>query len=138
LSKITGGDGEHKPMQKVRFAAGESLFNEGDPSDRCFKIVSGMVDIRLEVTGMMTRGRVETIASCGAGEIVGEMSVIDGAPRSASAIATEPTECLAFTAEEILDVLQNDPREAMAYVRTLIKRIRQGNKKMSLASGRHG
>jgi len=125
-------------MQKVQFAVGEALFNEGDPSDRCFKIVSGNVEIRLVVRGMMVRGRAETIASCGPGEIVGEMSVIDGAPRSASAVATEPTECLTFTEAEILDILQNDPQEAMAYVRTLIKRIRQGNKKMALPAGRQG
>jgi len=125
-------------MQKVKFMPGEALFREGDPSDYCFKILSGKVDIQLEIPGVMKRGRRETIASCGAGELIGEMSVIDGGPRSASAVAAEPTECLAFTADEILKVLQSDPNEALAYVRTLIRRIRDNNRKLSFPASRAG
>jgi len=125
-------------MQKVKFQTGEALFREGDPSESCFKILSGAVEIMLDVPGVMKRGRRDTIARCGPGELIGEMSVIDGGPRSASAVAIEPTECMAFTAEEILDVLQDDPSEALAYVRTLIRRLRENNRKLSFPSGRTG
>ena len=71
------------------------------------------------------------IATCGAGEIIGEMGVIEESPRSASAVAIEPTLCKSYTAAEIISLLQDDPQEAMAYVRTLIRRIRHSTKKMS-------
>jgi CRP-like cAMP-binding protein len=120
-------------MQEVRFRKGETIFAEGDSSEHCYKIVSGKVEIFVAIRGVLKRGRTETIAICGAGDIIGEMSVIDGGVRSASAIATEPTVCMAFTAKEILDVLQNDPQEALSYVRMLINRLRRSNRKLSSA-----
>jgi CRP-like cAMP-binding protein len=115
-------------MQEVRFSKGETIFLEGDPSTHCYKIISGAVDIILNVPGMLRRHETEKIATCGPGEIIGEMSVIDGSPRSASAVAAEPTVCTSFTSEEIIDLLQNNPKEAMAYVRILIERVRHSNK----------
>ncbi len=125
-------------MKEVRFEAGETIFAEGNPSDHCFRIRSGKVDIRLGVPGVMKRGRSETIATCGPGELIGEMSVIDQAPRSATAVAVEATVCEAFTAEEVLHLLETNPEQALNYVRTLIRRIRQSNRKLSWAASRSG
>jgi CRP-like cAMP-binding protein len=118
-------------MQEVQFREGETIFSEGDPSTHCYKIISGKVDILLKTPGLMRRGQTKTIATCGVGEIIGEMSVIDEGPRSASAVAVEPTVCMTFTSQEIIDRLQNDPQEALAYVRILIQRVRQSNRKIS-------
>lgn len=120
-------------MQTLRFPAGETIFTEGDPSTDCYKIVSGEVEIRLTLPNVMRRSQGDVIAHAGPGEIIGEMGAIDGGPRSATAIASRPTVCEVFTAEEILELLQNDPEEALAYVRTLIQRIRHANRKVSLA-----
>ena len=117
-------------MRDVKFGEGERIFAEGDPSDCCYRIVSGRAEIRLNVPGVMKRGRSKTIAVCGPGELIGEMSVIDAAPRSATAIAIEPSVCQAYTAEEILQLLENDPEEALSYVRTLIRRIRDSNRRV--------
>ncbi len=118
-------------MQKVKFEAGEMIFAEGDPSDHCYKIVSGKVEIKLDVPGMMKRDRKETVATCGPGEVIGEMSVIERGARSASAVAVEPTVCNAYTAQEILHALESNPREAIAYIKTLIRRIRHTNRRVS-------
>lgn len=125
-------------MKEVRFEAGETIFAEGDPSDHCYRIRSGAVEIRLRVPGVMKRGRSETIATCGPGELIGEMSVIDQAPRSASAVAVEATVCEAFTADEVLHLLETNPEEALKYVRTLIRRVRHSNRKLSWAASRGG
>jgi len=125
-------------MQEVRFRKGERIFSEGDPSDHCFKIISGKVEILLAMKGLMKRGRTETVATCGPGDMLGEMSVIDGGRRSASAVAVEPTVCTAYTAEEILHVLTSDPNEALAYVRMLINRLRRTNRKISWGSRNMG
>ncbi len=118
-------------MQKVKFQAGETIFAEGDPSDHCYKIVSGKVEITLDVPGMMARGRKETVATCGPGEVIGEMSVIESGTRSASVVAIEPTVCNAYTAQEILHALETNPQEAIAYIKTLIRRIRETNRRVS-------
>ena len=125
-------------MQEVRFRAGEMIFAEGDPSDHGFKIKSGKVEISLHLPGMLKRGRKEVLHVAGPGDIIGEMSVIEKGPRSASAMALEPTVCVAFTAEEILDVLEHDPHEALAYIRTLIRRLRHTNKTVTMSAGRRG
>ncbi|HSF94856.1 MAG TPA: cyclic nucleotide-binding domain-containing protein [Thermohalobaculum sp.] len=125
-------------MQEVRFRVGETIFAEDDPSDHGFKIVSGKVEISLHVPGTLKRGRKEVVHTAGPGEIIGEMSVIEKGPRSATAVAIEPTVCLAFTAEEILDVLEHDPHQALAYIRTLIRRLRHTNKAVSMSAARRG
>jgi len=125
-------------MREVEFRQGETLFREGDASEQCFKILSGSVEIRVGLAGLMRRDRSERIAVCGPGELIGEMSVIDKAPRSATAIALERTRCLAFTEAEIIEVLENDPQEALSYVRTLIHRLRHSNKQISMSAARRG
>ncbi len=124
-------------MEEVRYRKGETIFIEGDPSTHCYKIISGKVDIILNIPGLLRRGKTERIATCSPGEIVGGMSLVDGGPRSASAVAVEPTVCTVNTSQEFIDLLQNDPDEALAYVRNLIQRVRQSNRKVSWCSRRH-
>ena len=125
-------------MQEVSFREGEVVFSEGDQSTHCYKIISGKVEITLNVAGVMRRGQTQTVATCGAGELIGEMSLIDNGPRSASAVAIEPTICMAYTSDEIISLLENDPQEALGYVRTLIHRLRQSNRKMPWPNSQRG
>ena len=125
-------------MHEVRYEAGERIFLEGDPSEHGYRIVSGTVDIYLNLPGTLKRGRQEKVHTAGPGEIIGEMSVIEKGPRSASAVAATPAVCIAFSAEEILDVLEHDPHAALKYIRTLIKRVRTSNKTISHTASRRG
>jgi len=65
-----------------------------------------------------------TLAELGPGECFGEMSVIDGQPRSASAVAIEPTTCLFLSALEFRDALQAEPKIAVNLLRVLSLRLR--------------
>lgn len=125
-------------MHEVQFQKGEVIFSEGDAAEHCYRIVSGRVDIAIEVRGVMRRRQREVVATCGPGQFIGEMSLIAGGPRSASAVAAEPTVCLAYSAAEIVEVLERDPKEALAYVRMLIQRLRRSTRKMSLPGARRG
>ena len=122
-------------MQEVHFREGEVIFSEGDVGEHCFKIVSGKVDIVVNVPRVLKRGHGETVATAGPGEFVGDMSVIQRGPRSASAVAVEPTVCMAYTADEIVDLLESDPKEALAYARLMIQRLRNTNRRMSWIAG---
>ena len=76
-----------------------------------------------------------TIAAFGPDEIFGEMGCIDGSPRSASAVALEPTTCVVYSADEFATFLESSPAEAIKYVRTLAQRLRHSNE-AAAAGGR--
>jgi CRP-like cAMP-binding protein len=111
---------------QMQYKAGERIFAEGDPSYYCYQIVRGKVDIVLS-----PGGRREVIATLGPGEVFGEMGVIDSGPRSATAIAAEDTECVVFGALDLLDQFDEDPATTIEVMRTLIKRLRQSNRRYS-------
>jgi CRP-like cAMP-binding protein len=67
----------------TRLAAGQVLFLADDPGDGCYLIEDGL----LKVTVMSPSGGERILALLGAGALVGELSMIDGAPRSSSAYA---------------------------------------------------
>lgn len=106
-------------MRRIAFKRGERIFAKGQPSDYAFLILSGQVEIVLD------RGAgADVLASLAAGEVFGEMGLIDSGPRSAAARAAADTVCLAVTADELLKMIETDPKEAIAFVKTLIRRLR--------------
>ena len=65
----------------------EVLFRQGEDGDRVYVIRSGSVEVQAELTG----GAVDTLATLGAGALLGEMSLLGGARRSGTALVREPT-----------------------------------------------
>src|SRR5437899_7986001 len=74
------------------FARGAALFHERQAFDRALVLLKG----RVKVTSTTEDGREIVLAVRDAGELLGEMSAIDGQSRSATAIALEPVEVLAI------------------------------------------
>jgi CRP/FNR family transcriptional regulator, cyclic AMP receptor protein len=68
---------------KVRLRADETLFVTGDAGDGCYRVENGL----LKVTMVSRSGSERILAFVGPGTIVGELSVVDSLPRSASVIA---------------------------------------------------
>jgi CRP/FNR family transcriptional regulator, cyclic AMP receptor protein len=64
----------------VSLKAGQSLFLSGDPSDGCYRLDEGLLKVSIVTVG----GGERTLAILGPGAIVGELSMLDGGPRSAS------------------------------------------------------
>jgi CRP/FNR family cyclic AMP-dependent transcriptional regulator len=83
-------------------------------------IVEGRVSIMKQGSG-----RAKKIGSAGVGRTVGEMSLIDGEPRSASVVADEPTTLVVLTAEGFARLSSENPRLAVKVVLKISKLISQ-------------
>ena len=106
---------------EVEFPVGHYIVVQGQVGSGMFLILSGSVRV--------LQGSNE-LARLGAGEVFGEMSVIDQQPRMASVVTAEPTVCLALAAWDLLDVMHADPDLPLALLKTLAARLRA-------ATGRH-
>lgn len=104
----------------VGFAPGEAIFQEGDKGDKMYVIRSGEVVIE---KGGKT---METLAP---GGIFGEMALIDGSPRSATARAKTPCEVAPITEKTFLFLVHETPFFAIAVMRTLADRLRRMDEK---------
>ncbi len=101
------------------FEKGDVIFREGDPGDCLYVIREGAVDITLgnRVLKLMQPG-----------EIFGEMSLIDGEPRSANAVARAETTVIPITEEQFLFLIGKLPYFAINVMRVLAVRLREMNR----------
>src|SRR6187397_1655019 len=74
-------------LRQRRFRAGETIFHEGDPGDAMHVIATG----RAKISIGSPEGDEAILVTLGPGEVFGELVLLDGAPRSATAVAVEPT-----------------------------------------------
>lgn len=104
-----------------RYEPGTQIFREGDAGQLLYLIQSGQV--RIFVNGL---GGTETdvILFGRPGELFGELSVIDGLPRSATAVALDETVLLTIGREPFRQHMRNIPRLAMNFMQILSKRVR--------------
>lgn len=120
-------------MQTVTFNAGDTIISEGEEGDSAFLVVSGSVEITIG-EGAKTR----TLGTLEAGEVFGEMSLIEPGPRSATVRAVTDTECVATSYDEFIASIQENPERAVVFMKTLVRRLRQMNELVSAGSGRRG
>jgi CRP-like cAMP-binding protein len=114
------GDNEVAIMPTITFKAGDTIVREGDEGDTGFLIAIGSVEVLI---GEGER-RVGTLE---AGEVFGEMCLIDPGPRSATVRALTDVECLETSYQEFLKSIEERPDQALAFTKTLVQRLRQTN-----------
>jgi CRP/FNR family transcriptional regulator len=112
------------------FPAGTRVFHEGDNSDACYIVKSGT----FRVTREHSDGRAITLATLGPGEIFGELAMLDGDQRSASAEALSDGELLALPAGDVRSLLARHPEIALKLVAGLVRRLRAANVRLSRQS----
>ncbi len=91
-------------LRRRRFRRNETIFHQGDPGDALHIVDSGAVKIVLPSLD----GEEAIIATLRRGDFFGELSLLDGAPRSASAVAVEPSETWTLSRELLLSMLDRD------------------------------
>lgn len=112
----------------LRFFSGQTcLFKKDDIGDYVFFVVNGKVEVCLE----STEQRQLIIACFGPGSCVGEMSILDDYPRSATIIVREPSELLLLSRKRFNSICEEIPAIGLKFLRglgkTLSTRLRKTN-----------
>ncbi len=114
-------DGLAKLAQPRSFEEGAMLMRQGDVSESMYVIIQGKVQV--ERTDPLLRGPL-VLAELGPGEIVGELAVLDGEPRSATVTSMEPTQTLELTAPALAITVLQHPEVSRALLMVLSQRLR--------------
>ena len=112
--------------QRRTYAPGDLLFVEGDRSHSVYVCVEGRV--RLFLT--MPSGRELLIGIKAPGDEFGELSALDGRPRSASAAALERTVVAEIRADRFMELLHAEPHLSIAVCQSLSAELRRSNDRL--------
>lgn len=104
--------------ETTSIAAGTTIFKAGDAGDVMYVIIDGEIEIRV---GAMT------VEVAGPGSIVGEMALIDQAPRSASARTKSDCKLAIVDVKRFEFLVQNTPFFALQVMKTMADRLRHSN-----------
>jgi CRP/FNR family transcriptional regulator, cyclic AMP receptor protein len=99
---------------------GASIFSKGDPGNSLFAVISGTVKISISSPD----GRSAILNLIGAGEIFGEIALLDGGARSADAIANSNCELFVIDRREFIPFVKSQPTLAMKFIELLCTRLR--------------
>ena len=102
------------------YKAGEIIFHKDDPGTTFHLILEGLVKVFMT----SDEGQEAVLIILKGGEFFGELSLFDGAPRSASAAAIEPTETLVIHRDEFLNFIRQHPDAALNIFAVLASRLR--------------
>jgi len=111
-----------KALKPRHLAAGEILFNQGDPGDELLVVRQGKIAIFVPTAGAAASGQAIRVFQ--SGEMLGEMALIDRKPRSVSARAEEDSEILTLSGDAFRQMLTENPETALSVMAGLSDRIR--------------
>lgn len=106
-------------VEEVQLAAGEELFAEGDPGDRAYIVKEGQIEVV-----KTSNGREVLLDVPGPGAVIGEMALLQKAPRMASVRARTDSVLLAIHHDQFEDLLNTSPSAARAMLHTVLTRWR--------------
>lgn len=108
-------------LHRRRFRRGEIVFHQGDAGDALHVVVAGAVKIALP----SAEGDEAIIATLRPGDFFGELALLDGAPRSATAAALEPSETLSLPRRSFLELIGRSDILRDALLRSLATELRR-------------
>jgi len=100
------------------YQPGDVLFREGEAGDVMYVIQTGAVRITKNVGG-----DEKPLAVLGAGEFLGELAILNGKPRTATATVLEPTRCLVIEAKTLESMVARNAEIALRLIKKLAKRL---------------
>lgn len=105
--------------ERVRFPAGSVVMEEGSPGDGLYIVTAGDLEVVKRESG-----RDLVLARLGTGELLGEMSLLEHTPRSATVRAVTDAEALVIQPEAFREFIASSPDAAAAILRTMATRLR--------------
>lgn len=112
-------------VEEKTLPPGTTLFLEGMLGESMYMVVSG----NIKISKMIAEGEEKVLVNLGPGDHFGEMAILDGGPRAASAVSTEQTQILIFKKKQIMSMQDTNPgvciKVIMALVKDFSKRIRE-------------
>lgn len=93
----------------IQLAAGETLFKTGEPGESLYVVKSGEIELYIKDTA----GQKILLAIASAGEVFGELALLDRGPRTATALALDDTELLELDRDDLLLLFQKSPSAAL-------------------------
>ncbi|MGV8840644.1 MAG: Crp/Fnr family transcriptional regulator [Bauldia sp.] len=112
---------------RKRYAPDDTIFAVGAPGHAMMAIAAGTVRISYPTT----RGRAIVLADLGPGEIFGEVALLDGRERSATATAVGPCEVVVLERCHVVPVLRERPDVCLRLLDLLCARLRRADERMA-------
>ena len=116
--------------RRIQIEAGQTLFSAGDPGDGCYWIEKGLLKVHV----ISLSGGDRILAILGAGTIVGELSMFDGAPRSACVTAIRASQLSFVTRAHFDAMLHEHPEVYRELAIVLARRLRDLDDAMAATS----
>jgi CRP/FNR family transcriptional regulator, cyclic AMP receptor protein len=113
--------------QSRTFVPNEPIFHFGDPGSSMMGVIVGTVRISLPTW----KGKEVILADLPAGELFGEIALLDGKPRSASAAALTKCELLVLERRDFLSFLERSPSTRLNLMELLCERVRRSDERMA-------
>ncbi|MEU9158158.1 Crp/Fnr family transcriptional regulator [Streptomyces sp. NPDC048417] len=102
---------------------GEVLMREGEEADSVVLLTVGLVKATVD----SANGYTSLLALRGPGELLGELSCVDGRPRGATVTAMRRSEGVVIAADTFLRLLERDPSLCLAVLRSVVDRLRDSD-----------
>jgi CRP-like cAMP-binding protein len=110
------GDGELRKIARLfvqkLYRPGEQVFAKGDSGDEAYIVLRGKISIQLEKDSPV-------VAQLGDGKVFGEMAFLDGAPRAAFAVASQPSILLVMKRTAFTEAVRREPNLGMVVMRNI-------------------
>ena len=110
-------------LRRRHYQRGEVIFHQDDPADRMHIIIEGRVKISITSED----GREKDIALFQPGDCFGEMALLDGSNRSATATAIEASDTMVLFRQDFLDFMSENPKVSSDVTNLLTRRLRNVN-----------
>jgi CRP-like cAMP-binding protein len=134
FSKLSPSDIQQlgKIITIKKYEADAAVFFQGDPSDSLYMLLKGCV----KVHEASADGHEKILDILGAGEIFGELSMLDGHPRSATVTTCEPTELASISQKQFKEFVATRPEVLWKVLEALCERLRKTSANMLEMSSR--
>jgi CRP-like cAMP-binding protein len=113
--------------ERVKYSAGQILFNQGDSGDAAFVVLTGTADVLVNADG----GQQIKVAAVEPNSVVGEIAILCDVSRTATVRASAPLEALRISKEHFLKMLTDFPEMGIEIMRELAERLTRTTTELS-------